>query len=528
MANNNASDSEEDVRRGWGELEFENLCLALRRNDPTVTKVKDIFVTNYGPLLGDALQGNTHVSILQLDLTVGCIVSKKLDINLVHVLPLLNFVRQSQSLRKVRFEVWNKPEYLPYFLEAFLQNPFITDLEISVDETYEGPLEIERLIQSKQNLKVLRLPVMRGQHSFSEALEANQTIETLTLDFYSNTSHEVDLILRSISNHPRITRVELSGSGSCVDFNALNSYGIYFLLTSTTVLECLAIDLPIDDISFVEKVVEALGANRTLKELHIPIYFLQGEAIESLFVTYMQTRNGVGTGRIRTLGVSGLDGSASTRHGHWRAVARLLQGPHGSGLESIELDGLDAGGWGLWRDMAVNEQSRNLQSMVVAWENDYDRDREFVAMLRHLPNMLYLRKLQFYWRRRDDNDIWKFMWAIRQNGSLHFAERKERHRTATPSIWAGQPSRLLLAWGQRNRELPNLMKPRNDDDDDDDDVAARKVARESIASTSPPRTRRATNSALLPSLLLVARQTPRMAPNHKFSGLLAFGECIGR
>jgi hypothetical protein len=66
------------------------------------------------------------------------------------------------------------------------------------------------------------------------------------------------------------------------------------------------------------------------------------------------------------------------------------------------------------------------------------------------------------------------------------------------------------------------------DEEDDDDVGARKVARESKASKSPSRSCRATNSAILPSLLLVARQIPRMAPHHKFSGLLAFGERIGR
>jgi hypothetical protein len=100
----------------------------LRRNDPIVTQVEEIFDAHYGPCLGDALQGNTHVSFLELDLSNGFLVSEKLDINSAHVSPLLSFVRQSQSLRKVRFAVGERPDYLPYFMEAFLQNPFITDL----------------------------------------------------------------------------------------------------------------------------------------------------------------------------------------------------------------------------------------------------------------------------------------------------------------------------------------------------------------------------------------------------------------
>jgi hypothetical protein len=75
MANNNASDSEEDVRRGWGEPEFENLCLALRRNDPTITEVEQYGLRRYGPRLGDALQGNTHVSSLNLYVANGYLVS---------------------------------------------------------------------------------------------------------------------------------------------------------------------------------------------------------------------------------------------------------------------------------------------------------------------------------------------------------------------------------------------------------------------------------------------------------------------
>jgi hypothetical protein len=114
-----------------------------------------------------------------------------------------------------------------------------------------------------------------------------------------------------------------------------------------------------------------------------------------------------------------------------------------------------------------------------------------------------------------------------KNGSLHFVERYEPigFIWARQPFWSDQPNRLLHAWGQRNIELSNLMRPH---DDEDDDTEARKVARESIANASPTGTRRATNSAhLLPSLLLVARQTPRMAPNLKFSGLVAICEYIG-
>jgi hypothetical protein len=422
-------------------------------------------------------------------------------------------------------KVWSEPEYLPYFLEAFLQNPLITDLEIFEHGYCVFSLEIGRLIQAKQNLKVLRVPIVERETSLSEVLKANQTIETLGLNFRQNSSHEADLILRSISNHPRIAHLELRSYCFTLDCEAL-----YFLLACTAVLECLVLDFPVD-IGFMERFVEALHANRTITELHIPI---ADRAIEALFVTYMQTRNGVGTSVIQTLGVSGRPPEAwrysDSRHFHWLGVVQLLKGPYGSGLKSIKLDALH-GGRGLWAGMEANEQSRNLHCMEVVFDghHDYDANQEFAAMLRHLPNMLYLRKLQFYWRRWRETDTWQFMWAIRKNGSLHFVEGKQRRHGLRgmwkPGIWAGLPSILFHAWGQRNLELPNLMKPRCNNDEDG--VGDHKVARDSTASTSPSRARRATNSALLPSLLLVSRQTPRMALHHKFSGLLAFGEEIG-
>jgi hypothetical protein len=84
-------------------------------------------------------------------------------------------------MRKVVFRLEKRPDYLPYFLEAVLQNPMITDLSIWTDEEYEGPLEIGPFIQSKLNHKVLISRVLPGD-LFHEALRANRTIEELKLE----------------------------------------------------------------------------------------------------------------------------------------------------------------------------------------------------------------------------------------------------------------------------------------------------------------------------------------------------------
>ena len=49
---------------------FEELCAALRRNDPDTTEIPDLFQLTipYGRSLGEALQGNHYVSSMHLDL----------------------------------------------------------------------------------------------------------------------------------------------------------------------------------------------------------------------------------------------------------------------------------------------------------------------------------------------------------------------------------------------------------------------------------------------------------------------------
>jgi hypothetical protein len=91
--------SECDAYSRWCREEVENLCLALRRNDPVVTELENLaYVPNYGPrLVGEALQGNTHAAILELIADNGFLSSEKLDVSPDHVLSLLSFVCQSQS-----------------------------------------------------------------------------------------------------------------------------------------------------------------------------------------------------------------------------------------------------------------------------------------------------------------------------------------------------------------------------------------------------------------------------------------------
>jgi hypothetical protein len=74
-------------------------------------------------------------------------------------------------------------------------------------------------------------------------------IETLGLDFRDGTSHEADLIIRSIINHSRLMHLELHSINFTLDCEAL-----YILLAPTTVLECLAIDFPVDTLQLCREI----------------------------------------------------------------------------------------------------------------------------------------------------------------------------------------------------------------------------------------------------------------------------------
>jgi hypothetical protein len=60
----------EDAGRLRKSLEFEALCLALRRNDASITTLPsaDKFPDGYAQPLGNALQNNTHVSSMEIQL----------------------------------------------------------------------------------------------------------------------------------------------------------------------------------------------------------------------------------------------------------------------------------------------------------------------------------------------------------------------------------------------------------------------------------------------------------------------------
>jgi hypothetical protein len=93
-----------DCERMRESLEFDVLCLALRSNDADTTKVPGNIVkypAGYAALLGDALQGNTHVS--HIDIEVAKLMPAFYDAQQMETIidPLLRYVGTSASLRSI-------------------------------------------------------------------------------------------------------------------------------------------------------------------------------------------------------------------------------------------------------------------------------------------------------------------------------------------------------------------------------------------------------------------------------------------
>jgi hypothetical protein len=183
-----------------------------------------------------------------------------------------------------------------------------------------------------------------------------------------------------------------------------------------------------------------------------------------------------------------------------RQLSELVTGPGGGGIECLDL-GKYPYCWmsGLWSGLEANVQSRTLRTInLPSLSTDKDIraavQADFGAMLRHIPELLYLRTLSFD---GPPLNVHAFLEAIRLNGSLHhvdFTSRALSSTTATVRVF-------LDACGQRNAALPDLLR---------------------LDKHSTP------HVALFPTLCAVSQQTPRMAPNLLLAGLLAYKDMIRR
>jgi hypothetical protein len=255
--------------------------------------------------------------------------------------------------------------------------------------------------------------------------------------------------------------------------------------------------------------VEGLHRNQSIKRLSLDGHFSSSAA--SSFANYMQSRNG----SITSLKLRLIPYSTDLMCSSDPLIADLLKGPYGSGLQSLELQGLDVAG--VWNALTVDTPTTALLSLKL---EDFGWNRG--ACFECIPDLLFLRELEMHGSiPADQRNV--FCQALKQNASLHEVSVVEATSIGLHSDDAYIPFKdwdanivcRLKAWGGRNRHLPVLLaSPRNMDSALHDNQGTVHMGN-------------AQNLYLFPALFRVAQQTTRMSPRQLMVGLLSLDDMIG-
>jgi hypothetical protein len=215
------------------QLEFDALCLALRRNDPNtrmwnggISPPAYSTLQGYARPLGEALRGNTHVSALYVDLS-KLLLSSNHDHHrreaLAYVEPLVDFVSKGTALQRVNIvngdaELGGWYDHLSAaFVNAIGNSSSIAELTLLGQFPCGAFRDMMALTMSLKKLELwgsesgIRYTA-KNLADFVNAFQHNQSLEQLHL-MSSCGSILVSRILRSLWGHVTLTELELWGTG---------------------------------------------------------------------------------------------------------------------------------------------------------------------------------------------------------------------------------------------------------------------------------------------------------------------------
>jgi hypothetical protein len=506
------SDGSEAEAAAAHERKVETMCASLQQNDSAVTT---LFFSSAYPLtnqhalvLGESLQGNTHVSTLHL--AIHHLVEEGGDEENDSVAPLLKFMRESKALLKVRLN-GNADDLddalLPVsifrrFFLAIAENPSIDVLSLS---GLTLPLEgFGVLLKTTQSLKFLELFMcgfvsVPARDDIAEALGENQTLERLEIqdDF-------VEPVLLHLGSHPRLRELKLHWSEderpSHVD--AL----VYFLCSSTT-LELLDLCGYQFDKNLFEPLLESIRSSRSLTKLTLRTCKFDEEST-LLFEQILEPKEGLTCIRELSIGLNIKFHELSTGNMAVNILAPNQVSDDGSkpgkitSLDLLDMRGSNNADLTLVCDaLGANPTAIQLQFLRFGNINTTGCD----ALIRSLPKLLYLKQLSVESVVPGVSSE-NLLCALRENGSLLGADIGPVQYTERP-LFNERESRLVQSYCKRNEVIPTLVaKPRLCHDGDNDDR---------------------TDLGLFPTLFAAAKQAPRTAPNHVLIGLLAARDSIG-
>jgi hypothetical protein len=494
-----------------------SLYASIRRNTPSITEVQIRELGRrspnhvYGRLLGEALQGNTHVSRLQLPVSTDCIAPDKFSPpHHDHVAPLLSYIRTGPALRDVHLEGRGSMKYMEYYIDAVADSPHVVNFKIEYKLKYPAK-SMKRLLTKTKSLKRLDISVIKSKGILSNALKLNQTIEVLKLGFWNDVpeTEEVELV-RGLPHLQSLQKLDLTLSSSSSE--AAITEALFTVLPSFVSLTDLSLshDFRAEEMDLF---CEGLHANQSIVKLSLSGGFVPLAA--SAFAAYMQTRNGVDTNAITSLRLylSAFFGMLENLESCDAnlLIADLLKGPRGSGLRKFELHAF-CGALGIWDVMARNKTLVTLKVHM----NSKNSARCFQC----IPELTHLQEVELvdYPMTKECKALCN---AVKKNASLYDASvTKSSELTISFEGWDPKAVRQVKAWGERNRHLSQLLVSPHDARSNSD-------LRKASSDSSHGDAHEISTVPLIPTLLWVAKQTPRMALHRQFQGLLALSDSVG-
>lgn len=512
---------------------FDELCRDLRRNHPKHQILEipttSFCIRHFSRRLSEALQGNHHVSSMNLNLSffIATNVADKEGKDCDTAL-LARYIRESRALRKVAL-VGNlngrHPEFyakklriVRLILLAIAENPGIKDLHLQFNlEAGVFLKEIALLLRTTQSLKSLKidLGLLDDRPSSRElvlanAFGANRTLESLELTSDNNADMLGSVLLHLVGSHPRLRELKLDCGTESVAALA------YFMRSTTLQLEHLCLRNIIFQKECMEQLVEGLQLNQSLTKLSIVHCNFDLEAID-VFRSFMQ--KGGTMSCIRELCIEGIYGNcAGILAG--TMVASMLTTPDGNRGTGSSIGSL------LQVLQLVGDFTELCRTLTMV-----DTSIALLLPTRHACNSVYngagweslvscLSKLghhqEFYipyvacdysschcnlvdkLKISGSFNGWRWHWPLL--GDVAIAYNRVRYFSPEKEL------RLTQIYCKRNAAKPILVaKVRLDKGHDFDK----------------------TDLPLLPVLFQLAKQDPRTAHNAMLIGLLAAGESIG-
>jgi hypothetical protein len=258
---------------------FVNACSAVRENSPQVACVHTKNVRGYGRYLGEALQGNTHVSFLELYLLPEEVDAPGMEGGIGSIALIVQYLQEGPALRRVSLNSGTLA-HMRLCVHAISQNSNVEDLTIASSAAVPSEEVASLLIGTQSKLKFLSMPVMADMQ-VANAMANNQTLETLALSCVG--PRPSGLIFKALHANEHLRELgilQISHDRTSILSDVEVALSLY--LSRTKTLSTLFLHDHIYGRESTQRLVDGLRSNTSLSKIALSRCSFDAEAVEVL------------------------------------------------------------------------------------------------------------------------------------------------------------------------------------------------------------------------------------------------------